>query len=282
MSEARYLLPPLETAVIGGRRQAWRQAGTGEGLPLLLLHGIGSNARAWAGQLAAFAGERRVIAWNAPGYDQSDPLAIAWPAPDDYAGAALALLDHLRIPRCILIGQSLGAVMATAIARRSPERIAALALVCPAAGYNAKPGSELPEAVASRVADLQSLGPAGFAARRSDGLLTDEASSGARDIVRCAMSEVTIEGYLAAARMLACADLEREVARLTVPLLVAWGGEDRVTSPASCRRIAAAAAAAGVELQGLGHGLATQAPERLNEAIRPLIARAEERSASWT
>jgi pimeloyl-ACP methyl ester carboxylesterase len=281
MSHERYLAPELRTAVVGGRCQSWRQAGGGERLPLVFLHGIGSNARAWAGQLAGFAPERPVIAWNAPGYAQSDPLETAWPAADDYALAALALFDHLGIRRCALIGQSLGAIMATAVARRAPQRVAALVLVSPASGYGIATGSELPEPVASRLAELERLGPVTFAALRSDRLLTDEASSESRSIVRRAMSEITLEGYSAAARMLACADLEREVAALCVPVLVIWGNQDEITPPAGCRRVAKAASAAEVELPGLGHALATEAPERLNEVIRPLLVRAEESRELW-
>ena len=282
MGHERYLAPALRTAVIGGRCQSWRQAGEGERLPLVLLHGIGSNARAWAGQLAGFAAERAVIAWNAPGYAQSDPLGVTWPVADDYALAALALLDHLRIRRCALIGQSLGAIMATALSRLAPQRVAALVLVSPASGYGSTTGSELPEPVASRLAELEGLGAATFAARRSDRLLTAGASSESRSIVHRAMSEITLEGYSAAARMLACADLEREVTTLCVPVLVIWGDQDEITPPAGCRRVAKAASAAEVELPGLGHALATEAPERLNDVIRPLLARAEEGCELWT
>jgi pimeloyl-ACP methyl ester carboxylesterase len=266
-----YLEPPLRTAIIGARRQAWREMGAEGALPLFFMHGIGSNARAWAGQFAALSAQRRVLGWNAPGYDQSDPLETSWPTPDDYAVAALTLLDHLAIARCILIGQSLGAVMATALARRASDRIAALVLVSPASGYGRAPGSALPEAVAKRIADLEALEPIGFAERRAGRLLTAGALPEAREIVRRAMAEVTMRGYLQAARLLACADLARDVEGLPMPTQVLWGGADRITPPESCRSIATAAGVSGIELPGLGHGLATEAPERFNDAIRPML-----------
>jgi pimeloyl-ACP methyl ester carboxylesterase len=280
MHGMRYLEAPLTTATLGGRRQAWRQAGTGEGLPLVLLHGIGSNSRMWAGQFAGFSTQRCVIAWNAPGYDQSDALEASWPGPADYAAAVLDLLDHLRIERCLLVGQSLGAIMATALTRRAPERVAGLALVSPAAGYGITPGSVLPEKVARRLADLEALGPRGFADQRAAALLTDSASPEARALVHLSMAEVTPRGYLQAARMLACANLARDVAELALRPLVLWGGADTLTAPESCRRIAAAARVTGIELPGLGHGLATEAPERFNETLRPVLIEAQERT--WT
>ncbi len=269
---ALYLEPPLTTATIGGRRQAWRQAGAGSRIPLFLLHGIGSNSRAWAGQFAGFSGERLVVGWNAPGYDHSDPLNVSWPTPDDYATAALALLDQLQIARCILVGQSLGAVMATALARRAPERVVALGLVSPASGYGITPRDPLPEKIAQRIADLEALGPARFAELRAAGLLTGAASTEARAIVHRCMAEVTQQGYLQAARLLACANLVRDVAGLTARLLVLWGGVDRITPPESCRRVATAAGVPGIELPGLGHALATEAPERFNQTLRSILA----------
>ena len=46
----------------------------GDGFPLVLLHGIGSNSRSWRRQLAAMSADSKVIAWDAPGYGRSsDP-----------------------------------------------------------------------------------------------------------------------------------------------------------------------------------------------------------------
>jgi pimeloyl-ACP methyl ester carboxylesterase len=271
-----YLEPPLRTARVDGAERAWREAGEGPGAPLFLLHGIGSNARAWAGQFAAFSNGRRVVAWNAPGYAGSTPLACEAPSPDDYACAALALMDHLGLGRAVVVGQSLGAIMATAVALRAPQRVAALGLTSPASGYGVPQGEALPEKIARRIADLSALGPVGLAERRAGALLTDAASGEARALVYKAMSEVVPEGYAQAVRMLAAADLPRDVQGLTVPVRVVWGGADQVTPPQGCRRVAEAAPGASwVEIPGLGHGAATEAPDLFNAAIEPLLAAAD-------
>lgn len=277
---ALYHEPPLSTAIVAGRRMAWREAGAGEGIPLFLMHGIGSNARAWAGQFADFAGDRRVVAWNAPGYAGSDPLDGDAPDADDYARAALALMDHLGIARCVLVGQSLGAVMATALALRAPERVVALALASPAAGYGLPPGAPLTEALARRIEDVRTLGPAGLAAARADRLLTADASAEARAIVHAAMAEVVPDGYAQAVHLLAGADLPRAAAGLAVPCLVLWGGADVVTPPAACRRVAEAIPHAwSVEIPGVGHAFATEAPVLFNHSLGRFLETAEARKA---
>lgn len=268
-----YREPPLSSARIGGALRSWREAGGGDALPLVLLHGIGSNSSSWAGQFVGFSNERRVVAWNAPGYVGSDNLAPQWPSARDYGAALLALLDHLGIQRCALVGQSLGAIVAAAVAVEAPERVAALMLASPASGYSAHPGEALPAPVAGRFAEVEALGPHGLADKRAGRLVTERASKEARDLVWKAMSEVTIDGYRQASRMLACADIKRDAARLTVPTIVAWGGEDVVTPPAACRAVAAAVPGGrAIEVPALGHGFATEDPVAFNDVVRQLLA----------
>lgn len=277
-ASARYVEPPLNRALVAARWQAWRECGGGTGLPLLLLHGIGSNSRAWAGQFAGFGQERRVIAWNAPGYAESDPLSTPWPIPGDYGAAAVALLDHLAIDRCIVIGQSLGAIMATALALRAPERVAALALASPASGYGVRAGDALPEKVQRRIDDVRAFGARGLADRRAHALLTAEASPDALAIVHGAMAEVMPGGYAQAVRLLATSELIADVSRLDLPGCVLWGAADIITPPTGCRAISKAfRGAQAVEIAGFGHGFATEAPELFNDAIRSLITAADAR-----
>ncbi|OAN56540.1 alpha/beta fold hydrolase [Sphingobium sp. TCM1] len=271
-----YLEPSLRSARISGRVQAWREAGEGPALPLVLLHGIGSNARAWAGQFAGFSQERRVVAWNAPGYAGSDPLSNFWPLSSDYADALGALLDHLAIKRCVLVGQSLGAVMATAFALAAPERVAAMTLTSPASGYAVPVGGVLPEGVAKRIADIEALGPEGLAVARYSRLLAPGASAQAHAIVRSAMAEVVPQGYAQAVRLLASADLPSAVTALRVPTMTLWGSEDVVTPPAGCARVAAATPGGRFEsIEGGGHAVATERPEAFNQTLRRVLDEAD-------
>ncbi|WP_422056274.1 alpha/beta fold hydrolase [Sphingomonas sp.] len=274
----RYFEPELISRPIAGRLQAWREAGAGDRLPLVLLHGIGSNSRAWAGQFAGFAAERRVVAWNAPGYAGSAPLASEWPIPGDYAQALGVLLDHVSIARCVLVGQSLGAVMATAFALGRPDRVAALVLASPASGYGVPAGKPLPDGIAQRIADVETLGPEGLAAARYGRLLSHGACEQAHAIVRQAMAEVVPRGYVQASRLLASADLTTAVAGLSVPVTTLWGGADVITPPARCATVAAAApGGVGIEIPGGGHAMATQRPEQFNQALRTVLADADAR-----
>ena len=267
-----YLDRPLERCTVGGAMRSWRSAGRDGGIPLVLLHGIGSNARSWGGQFAGLSHNRQVVAWNAPGYAGSTPLPEAWPAPQDYGAALASFLDHLGIGRCILVGQSLGAIIAVSFTVAFPERVSTLLLASPASGYGAPARDPLPPSVAARVAELESLGPAGLADRRAGRLVTSAASEEARRLVWQAMSEVTLAGYRQASRMLAVADITQDGPLIPVPTIVAWGSADLITPPETCRRVAASIPGARVvETSGLGHGFATEAPASFNAIVSSLL-----------
>ena len=59
------MLAELKTVSAGGRTLAWRESG--DGVPVVLLHGVGSGSASWEAQLAGLGAAYRVIAWDAPG-----------------------------------------------------------------------------------------------------------------------------------------------------------------------------------------------------------------------
>ena len=117
----------------------------GAGTPIVLLHGIGSNAQSFVPLIEALEG-RPALAWNAPGYGASQPLTVDWPDASDYAAAVSRLLTHLGISRCILLGHSLGTLIAARFAVTSPKQVAMLFLVRTTAAH---PPSSSPRTLSS-------------------------------------------------------------------------------------------------------------------------------------
>ena len=94
--------------------------------PLVFLHGIGGAARAWHGQLDFFKHRYRAIAWDMPGYGDSPPLEpMTFPA---LADSLVALLDARSIERAVVVGHSMGGMVAQELVARMPDRVAALVL----------------------------------------------------------------------------------------------------------------------------------------------------------
>lgn len=217
-----------------------------DALPLVLLHGIGSGAASWVQQLEALGANRRVLTWDAPGYGMSTPVAPESPVASDYASVLTEWLDALHIERCVLVGHSLGAIIAGAFAAIHPQRVSGLLLLSPAGGYGAACADVRETKRDQRLAMLNELGPHGLADKRSANMLSPHASDEARAWVRWNMSRVIVRGYAQATHLLANADLAADLVRFKGRINVAVGADDTITTPAACERLALVA---GTQLQ---------------------------------
>jgi len=241
-----------------------RRPGIGSAYSVVLLHGVGSNAHSFAALTSTLPSSLDVIAWDAPGYGASQPLAQISPAPGDYAAALSRLLDALELRRVVLCGHSLGALFAASFAAQYPARVAALALLSPALGYRVAPGSPLPLAVQARIDEIESLGPLAFAKKRAGRLIhAPERKPQILAAVEQAMAAVNPPGYAQAVRALGAGDLLADAAAIAAPAIVGVGAEDVVTPPANARAAhdALAHAIAFHEVADTGHALPQESPE---------------------
>lgn len=114
---------------------------TGQGEPVVFLHGLGSCGEDWQEQVDAFADKYRVITVDTRGHGRSDkpkgPYSMA-----TYANDVLNLLDHLQIQQCHLVGFSMGGMIAFQIASQASERLQSLTVVN---STPAVPNNTLPE-----------------------------------------------------------------------------------------------------------------------------------------
>jgi pimeloyl-ACP methyl ester carboxylesterase len=141
----------------------------GSGPPLVLLHGIGSAAVSFCHQLDGLSADFRVIAWDAPGYGGSTPLATSELDPGGYAAALKCFLDALALDRIHLLGHSLGTLIAARFTAEQPERVITLTLSSVARGHGRLSAAEQRRALAARLNDVAELGPRGRERRAGPG-----------------------------------------------------------------------------------------------------------------
>ena len=101
---------------------------TGQGRPLVFLHGFSWDMRQWRHQVRHFAGRYRVITLDARGHGKSSLP----PGPVDnsvFWRDVVALLDHLAIPSAVLCGLSMGGHVAIQTAIHAPKRVDGLVLI---------------------------------------------------------------------------------------------------------------------------------------------------------
>jgi pimeloyl-ACP methyl ester carboxylesterase len=128
--------PPLysETLVIDGIKIHFVESG--EGQPLLFLHGLGGSWEDWAANLQSFAPSYRVMAIDFPGFGDSDKpdvdYSIKW-----LTGVVEKFLEEQKLERVSVVGHSMGALVALKLAARGSPRVQRL-IVADAVGIGDK------------------------------------------------------------------------------------------------------------------------------------------------
>jgi len=100
----------------------------GEGRPVVLLHGVASNARIWLPVAPLLAPRFRVLAVDQRGHGQSDKPASGYDFPS-VVRDVLEFVDALGLERPVIAGHSWGGNVALELAARHPDRLAGLVLV---------------------------------------------------------------------------------------------------------------------------------------------------------
>lgn len=261
---------PVRCAATAWGQVQYRQSGLAEQATHVLLHGIGSGSASWVEQLMAVQHREdvRVLAWDAPGYGASTPVEASSPLALDYAHRLWSWLDGMnaRTP-LVLVGHSLGCLMAASAAVLQPERVRRLVLLSPARGYGDAPASEREEKLQARLDLLQRLGPQGLADARAASMLSSSASPLQVEAVRQTMSQVRIPGYVQAAHLLANGVLSADLVRLSCAVAVASGDADTITPPAACQEVARVARVTWQSLGAVGHACALESPGAVNHLL---------------
>ncbi|MDM8358670.1 alpha/beta fold hydrolase [Pandoraea communis] len=257
---------------------ACRTAGDGP-LTLVLLHGIGGNRQVWPSQFETFvAAGCRVVAWDMPGYGES--AMPVEPAMASLADSLRMLLDALGPSRFVLVGHSMGGMVAQELmARGEPftRDIAALVLCGTSPAFGKPDGDFQREFVRQRTAPLD----AGKTLREMaeaivPGMLGEPdaaARASAHALAVDAMGALTPDAYRAALQALVGFEQRAALARLTVPVLLIAGEHDTNAPPKVMARMAESIPQARyVCLPGAGHLMNLTHPAAFDAEVRAFLA----------
>jgi pimeloyl-ACP methyl ester carboxylesterase len=256
---------------------AYRVAGKGS--PLILIHGVGLDSRVWAPQIADFSQDHRVIAYDTLGHGASrlPPQGARLP---DYIDQLSALIKALDLPPAILIGHSMGALIALGHALAHPDSCRAVVALNAVYDRTAEH-----RARSLRTAELLAAGKAGALL---DGTLArwfddaDRADPGRGACVaqiRNRLAAADPEGYARAYRVFA-EDGDAFVGRLgqlRQPALFVTAEGDPNSTPAMSHAMAAAVPrGAAAIVSGERHMLPAIAPEKVDPLIRRFLGQLDE------
>jgi 3-oxoadipate enol-lactonase len=244
------------------------------GVPLLFLHGVGSGRGAWDGQLEAFGFERLTLAIDMPGYGDSDPVGDGADGRSEFARAALSVLDALGTRQAHVCGLSLGGIIALAMARLAPGRLASLILADTFASH--PEGSAILD---RSLAGVEALGMQALADSRADALLAEPPDPAVRRTVVETMARIDPAAYAVAAEAVWLADQRREAAAVACPTLILYGSADQITPPALSEELKLLIPhAALIEITGAGHLPNLEQPGIFNRVLAAFLSDVERRA----
>lgn len=100
----------------------------GEGYPMVLIHGLSASNEVWLSQVPAFSQKHTVVTMDLRGHGQSDKPEMAYSI-ELFSNDVVALMDHLGIKQAIIIGVSMGGMVAQRMALDHSKYVNKLILV---------------------------------------------------------------------------------------------------------------------------------------------------------
>jgi len=242
---------------------------------LLFLHGIGGGHHAWDGQLPYFSARGYAAhSWDQPGYGHSPMVE-----PYDLEQIVLALkrlVDKVCREPVVLVGHSMGGLIAQEAYARFPEMVKALALGFTSAAFVG--GSDFArEFVAARIGPLdEGQSMADIAARLMPTMRGTKSSPAGLALAQRVMSGVAPETYRKAVRLLTTFDRRELLTKIAVPTLLVAGSDDKTAPPGIMERMAQKIPGAEyVLLEGCGHLGPMDQPDAFNAALGAFLERRE-------
>ncbi|MEO8453838.1 MAG: alpha/beta fold hydrolase [Sphingomicrobium sp.] len=265
----RYAMPQVKTAT--GIAIGYDEAGEGGHAPVVFLHGVGSDKSVWRPQLEHFGADRRAVAFDYPGYGESDS-APEGTSRDDYAAVILAAMTALGIDRAHVCGLSLGGVVAIAMFHAWPGRVTSLILADTFAEH--PDGRAIYERSLAGSADMRVL-----AESRVDVLLAQPANPAVRSEVIETMARIDPDAYRIGAEAVWLADQRERVHEIRVPTLVLCGAEDRITPPVLSAALTKLIPGAQYDtVERAGHLSNLEQPHAFNTLVSAFIRGVDSRS----
>lgn len=241
----------------------------GEGEPLILIHGVGMNADAWAPQIDAFLGSHRVIALDMLGHGES-LLPPPEASLDDYIAQVRRLMDDLGIAAANVAGHSMGGLVAMGLAIARPQYVKRLAVLNSVYERDPKARASV-EARAAEVAGGGALDH-GPALERWFG----DSHPALRQATLDWLGTVNRGAYATAYRIFATADrrFSGQLGAILCPALFATGSDDPNSTPAMAEAMAAGARRGmALTIDGARHAMTLTHPGETNDALRALMSR---------
>lgn len=249
---------------------------TGEGHPVVLIHGVGLNKEMWGGQVVGLMPHYRVIAYDMLGHGAS-PRPAADTGLLGYAEQLRELLEHLGLSQATVIGFSMGGLVARAFALHFPQQLSGMVVLNSVFNRSA----EQRAGVIARTAQAAEHGPDANAAEALSRWFSREyqaANPAQIAAIRTILAENDPQGYLTTYTLFATQDMYRadDLGNITAPTLIATGELDPGSTPEMARQLASRIPGAEVAiLAEQRHMMPVESPRLVNQVLLDFLRKAE-------
>jgi 3-oxoadipate enol-lactonase len=248
----------------GGEQIYYETAGHGDAV--VLCHGAAGNHIMWYQQVPVLAQSYQVITWDQRGYGESTNVS-AEAGPQAAVDDLQAILDHLRVERAHLIGQSMGGWAALGFAVAHPERVRSLVLADTVAGISTPAIENAMDAYLRRAAKAPApeILPLGRHPALDEGLAERDP---ARAFLYQELSLLRPTPAIHGRSQRETTYGAESLAHLTFPVLFIVGSDDDIFPPALIRQAASVVPHAKVvEIPGAGHSPYFEQPGEWNQVV---------------
>ena len=246
---------------------AARSLGQGK-TAVFLLHGVGGGKEAWAANQPALADAGyHMLAWDAPGYGDSEsvhPCSMA-----SLARALERLMDHAGASTNVLLGHSMGGMLAQEAAALFPDKIHGLILSATSPSFG-PPGSGWQQTfLRERFAPLDAgLGMAGLAQQLVPTMMAPGINTTQHGPAKALMTGVPEATYRAALGAIVEFNQLANLPRIAVPTFCLAGEHDRNAPPSVLRKMSERIPGARYDcIPGVGHLANMEAPDAFNAMV---------------
>lgn len=239
---------------------------------LLFLHGLGGGHHAWDRQLPHFAALGFAShAWDQPGYGHS-PIVEPYDL-EQVSDALKRLIESLGGEPIVLVGHSMGGMVAQEAYARFPELIKGLVLGFTSAAFGGGSAEFVRQFVAARVEPLeQGQTMAQIAASLMPKMRGAKSDPAGLAHAQGIMAAIPQETYRKAVHLLTTFDRKENLGRIKVPTLLVAGSDDRTAPPPVMERMHKAIPGSQyVVLQGCGHLGPMDQPEAFNSMLQDFL-----------
>lgn len=245
---------------------------SGDGLPVILVHGMGLNQLMWSEQLPQLNKQFRVLTYDLLGHGQSRMRQGTY-VMGDFVDQLARIIDQMHIKQCALVGFSLGGLIAQAFTLAHPDLINRLVILN--SGYDRSP--EERSGMIKRLEIARKLDHGATVEMALERWFTREFLSKRPDVIQKVRRWMLANHpgiYSEIYRVLTYGDkpLARAIAAIKCPTLVLTCENDIGNSPSMARRAVARIPNAQLAIVPLlKHMGLMEAPDRINEILVPFL-----------